>query len=152
MGYVGAAVGPFLVQGEGEHWWLDAVDTLARPEHALTEESTGASFVGLRLRIALGGRLEPEPPSADGWAVEVRLLAHDPERGHAPSSGPLLMLSLPVGTGVRVDASLREGDVVDARSRSGARDLERLGHGTAARPSAGCTGPWSAPPWSWVTG
>ena len=111
--YVGAAVVRFLVEGSGDRWWLDSVDTLARPEHALTEESTGASFVGLRLRIALGGRLDPEAPRPDGWAVEVRLLAHDPERGHAPSSGPLVMLDLPVGTGVRADASLREGDPVD---------------------------------------
>ena len=113
VGYVGAGVVRFLVSPDGERWWLDGVDPLARPEHALTEESTGASFVGLRLRIALGGRLDPEPPRADGWAVEVRLLAHDTERGHAPSSGRLHMLSLPVGTGVRVDASLREGDTID---------------------------------------
>ncbi len=113
VGYVGAAVVRFLVEGTGSAWWLESVDPLARPEHALTEESTGASFVGLRLRIALGGRLDPEPPRPDGWAAEVRLLAHDPERGHAPSSGPIVMLDLPVGTGVRVDASLREGDHVD---------------------------------------
>ena len=45
----------------------------------------------------------------------MRLLAHDPGREYAASGGALEMLSLPVGTGVRVDSSIREGDLVDGR-------------------------------------
>ncbi len=114
LGYVGAGVLRFCVDAAGEECWLSSADPYARPEHALVEESTGASFVGLRLRVAAGERLDAEPPSGDGWAVELRLLALDPDNGYAPSGGRVEMLDLPVGTGVRVDASLRVGDVVDA--------------------------------------
>jgi len=113
--YRGAGVVEFALGHDGESFWLVGVDTLARTEHALIEEITGASFIGLRLRIAAGETLPPEPPPANGHAVEVRLLAHDPGREYAASGGALEMLALPVGTGVRVDASIREGDLIDGR-------------------------------------
>ena len=98
-----------------DRFWLLGVDTLARPERALLEETTGASFIGLRLQLAAGGALDPEPPAPTGHAVEVRLLAQDPLRGFAASGGSIEKLSLPVGTGVRFDSSIREGDTVDGR-------------------------------------
>ncbi len=114
VGLVGAAVVRFCVDEANQECWLSSVDPYARPEHALVEDATGASFMGLRIRVATGEQLDPEPPAADGWAVEVRLLALDPEAGHAPSGGRVEVIDLPVGTGVRVDASLRVGDLVDA--------------------------------------
>ena len=115
LGFTGAVVMRFAVDQADQECWLCSVDPYARPEHALVEDSTGASFVGLRIRLAVGEHLDPEPPPADGWAVEVRMLALDPDKGYAPSGGRVEMIDLPVGTGVRVDASLRVGDVVDAR-------------------------------------
>ncbi|MEZ5097301.1 MAG: biotin carboxylase N-terminal domain-containing protein, partial [Nocardioides sp.] len=82
VGYIGAGVVRFWLDDSAQECWLADIDPYARPEHALVEEATGASFVGLRLRLAAGERLDPEPPSAGGWAVEVRLLAVDPERSY----------------------------------------------------------------------
>jgi acetyl/propionyl-CoA carboxylase alpha subunit/acetyl-CoA carboxylase carboxyltransferase component len=113
--YRGAGVVELALAHDGESFWLVGVDTLARTEHALVEEITGASFIGLRLRLAAGDALPATPPTPNGHAVEVRLLAHDPGREYAASGGALEMLSLPVGTGVRVDSSIREGDLVDGR-------------------------------------
>ena len=113
--YRGAGVVELALAHDGESFWLVGVDTLARTEHALVEEITGASFIGLRLRLAAGDTLPATPPTPNGHAVEVRLLAHDPGREYAASGGALEMLSLPVGTGVRVDSSIREGDLVDGR-------------------------------------
>ncbi|MFN8193923.1 MAG: carboxyl transferase domain-containing protein [Nocardioidaceae bacterium] len=128
LGWVGAGVLRFCVDAAGEECWLTSAEPFARPEHALVEESTGASFVGLRLRLAAGERLDPEPPSGDGWAVEVRLLALDPDNGLARSGGRVEMLDLPVGTGVRVDASIRVGDVVDAASDPVVATMSAWGH------------------------
>ena len=89
------------------------VDPVARPEHALFAESTGLSHVGLRLHLARGGVLDAEAPRPDGHAVGVRLLAYDIESGLEPSGGIVELLSFPTGTGVRVDSSLRVGDLVD---------------------------------------
>ncbi|MGV1010154.1 MAG: carboxyl transferase domain-containing protein [Dermatophilaceae bacterium] len=113
--YRGAGVVQLALSSDGERFWLLGFDTLARPEHALAEENTGASFIGMRLRLATDELLESQPPAANGYAVEARLLAQDPGRGWAPAGGLVELLALPVGTGVRVDASLREGDILDGR-------------------------------------
>ena len=104
------------------HFALDAdgsfavtqVDTDGRATHAAVEERTGAGILTMRLRADLGGALPPTALRGEGWTLEARLLAHDPDRGYAPTGGRVEAVSLPVGTGVRVDAGLRAGDVVDA--------------------------------------
>ena len=44
----------------------------------------------------------------------ARLLAEDPDRGFAVTPGRLMLLSFPVGTGVRIDANRRVGDAVES--------------------------------------
>jgi acetyl/propionyl-CoA carboxylase alpha subunit/acetyl-CoA carboxylase carboxyltransferase component len=90
---------------------LDAVDPVAAPDHATAEERTGVSFVGLRLRIQRGEALVGAPPVEEGVAVEARILA-DPASATAMTSR-ISLLSFPVGTGVRIDANRRVGDVVE---------------------------------------
>ena len=115
LGFRGAGVLVFSTAHDGTDPRLVTIDTLARAEHSLLEESTGSSFLRLRLDVARGDLLVHTEPAIEGHAVEVRLLAEDPERGFAPTGGAVQLLAQPVGTGVRIDASLREGDVVDAR-------------------------------------
>ena len=112
VGYRGAATVMFAA--DGNEFVLVDVDTVAAPEHATTEERTGASIIGWRLRIQRGEPLPSDPPADDGVAVEARLLAEDPDRGFAVTPGRLMLLSFPVGTGVRIDANRRVGDAVEA--------------------------------------
>ncbi len=128
VGYRGAGVARFLLAPDGTTFHLASVDTLARADHALLEETTGSSFLGLRLRLARGDVLVHEQPHSDGHAVEARLLAQDPERGFASSGGTVQLLALPVGTGVRVDASLHDGDVVDSSADSLVATVTAWGH------------------------
>jgi acetyl-CoA/propionyl-CoA carboxylase, biotin carboxylase, biotin carboxyl carrier protein len=44
-----------------------------------------------------------------GHAVEARVYAENPERGFLPSTGTILALTEPSGTGIRVDSSLSQG-------------------------------------------
>jgi acetyl/propionyl-CoA carboxylase alpha subunit/acetyl-CoA carboxylase carboxyltransferase component len=90
---------------------LDEIDPVAAPDHATAEERTGVSFVGLRLRIQRGEALAGSPPAEEGVAVEARILAD-----FATATGDasrIALLSFPVGTGVRIDANRRVGDVVE---------------------------------------
>ncbi len=112
-GATGSAVVTFAVPFDGSAYAVRSLAVGGRPEHAAIEETTGASFVGLQWRIETGGSLDAAPPEGDGYTIEARILARDPEGGH-PTGGRVELFSLPVGTGVRVDASLREGDLVDA--------------------------------------
>ncbi len=131
VGYRGAGVVRFALSPDGVTSFVTGVDTLARADHALLEETTGSSFLGLRIRLARGDVLVHEPPRPDGHAIEARLLAHDPERGFATSGGTLQLLALPVGTGVRVDASMHDGDVIDAEADPLVATLTAWGHGRA---------------------
>ncbi len=92
---------------------VTAFDCVAPPDHATAEERSGASFIGWRLRLHRGEALPADEPAADGVAMEVRLLAEDPDDDFAVSPGRVALLSFPVGTGVRVDANRRVGDRVD---------------------------------------
>ena len=131
VGYRGAGVVRYALAPDARTVLVRGVDTLSRADHALLEETTGSSFVGLRLRVARGELLVHEQPRIDGHGVEARLLAHDHERGFAPSGGTVHLLALPVGTGVRVDASLHDGDVVDAVADPVIGTVTAWGHGRA---------------------
>ncbi len=114
-GIQGAASIEYALGADGESFWLLGIDPVARVRQALLEELTGTGIVALRLQLAAGATLPTEPPTFNGHAVEARLLAGDPDRGYAADAGAIRMLALPVGTGVRVDATIREGDRVDGR-------------------------------------
>ena len=83
-------------------------------EHPVTELTTGLDLVKLQLHVAGGGRLEGEPPPTQGYAIEARLNAEDPQRAFAPAPGTIDTLTFPVGPGLRVDTGVAEGDVIPA--------------------------------------
>ncbi len=111
VGYRGAGVVTFA--HDGTNFVTTEVDCVAAPDHATTEERTGASIIGWRLRVHRGEPLPGEEPPGDGVVVEARLLAEDPDDGFAVAAGRIALLSFPVGTGVRIDANRRPGDMVD---------------------------------------
>jgi acetyl/propionyl-CoA carboxylase alpha subunit/acetyl-CoA carboxylase carboxyltransferase component len=114
VGYHNAGTVEFLVDPETREFLFMEVNTRLQVEHPVTEATTGLDLVKLQLHVASGGRLEGEPPSVRGHAVEARLCAEDPEQGFVPAPGRVAMLRLPTGSGVRVDSGIRECDTVSA--------------------------------------
>ena len=75
---------------------------------------TGLDLVALQLHVAEGQPLgfTQEEVRLEGHAIEARLYAEVPSQGFLPASGRILHWQPPTGTGIRVDAGIRSGQVV----------------------------------------
>ena len=111
-GYENAGTVEFLYQPDEQLFAFLEVNTRLQVEHPVTELTTGLDLVKLQIHVADGGRLEGSPPPNEGFAVEARLNAEDPQRGFSPAPGTIESFVLPVGPGVRVDTGVAEGDVI----------------------------------------
>jgi len=110
VGYVGAGTVEFIVDPAGAFYFLE-VNTRLQVEHPVTELTTGLDLVREQIRIARGERLgyEAAPPQ-QGWAIEVRLCAEDPERDYLPTTGTLHAVDLP--STVRSDLGVVAGSEI----------------------------------------
>ncbi|UXI66441.1 acetyl/propionyl/methylcrotonyl-CoA carboxylase subunit alpha [Tahibacter amnicola] len=116
VGYCGAGTVEFIVDPQMRHYFLE-MNTRIQVEHPVTELITGIDLVEWQLRIADG---EPLPLAQDairfrGHAIEARLYAEDPYAGFAPQTGRIARLrpdAAACGTTIRIDAGVREGDLV----------------------------------------
>jgi propionyl-CoA carboxylase alpha chain len=121
IGFVGLGAVEFLLDEEGDFWFLELTPTL-QVEHAVTECVSGYDLVRLQLLVAEGGSLPmPGPPPIRGHAIEVRVCAEDPAYAWLPASGTLHRFAVPdvAGSfrplpqpGLRLDAGVMDGTVV----------------------------------------
>jgi 3-methylcrotonyl-CoA carboxylase alpha subunit len=119
VNYVGAGTVEFIADAsEGlraDCIWFMEMNTRLQVEHPVTEEITGQDLVEWQLRVASGEKLplKQEELRINGWAMEARLYAENPETGFLPSTGTLYQASWLEGT-IRVDAAIECGAEVSA--------------------------------------
>ncbi len=113
-GYTGAGTVEFLYDLDRRVFSFMEVNTRLQVEHPVTELTTGVDLVKLQLHVAMGGRLEGEPPPRSGHAIEVRINAEDPDNDFAPGPGTLDLFRIAAGPGLRVDTGVAEGDRIPA--------------------------------------
>jgi 3-methylcrotonyl-CoA carboxylase alpha subunit len=110
VGYVGAGTVEFIADPQGNFYFLE-VNTRLQVEHPVTEFTTGLDLVREQIRVARGEALGyTSAPPQQGWAIEVRLCAEDPERDYLPTTGTLLAVDVPPT--VRADIGVVAGSEV----------------------------------------
>ena len=105
IGYVGAETMEFLLDREGNFWFME-MNVRLQVEHCVTEMLTGFDIVKWQIRIAAGIPLgfTQEDIRMRGAAIECRI--------NAQSCGTLDMLHIPGGPSVRFDTYLIVGTAV----------------------------------------
>jgi len=109
--YEGAGTCEFLIGQDGTISFLE-VNTRLQVEHPVSEEVTGIDLVREQIRIAQGEKLGYHDPIINGHSIEFRINREDPGKNFLPAPGQLKVWKEPSGTGVRVDAGFKQGDVI----------------------------------------
>ncbi len=110
IGLTNVATFEFLVTGPEEFFFIEANPRL-QVEHPVTETVTGVDLVEWMVRVARHERLtfDQHDVQVRGHAVEARINAEDPAADWMPSASRITGLTLPGGTGVRVDSHAHPG-------------------------------------------
>ncbi|WP_088833511.1 acetyl-CoA carboxylase biotin carboxylase subunit [Paenibacillus tyrfis] len=108
--YSGAGTLEFLLGPDGQFYFME-MNTRIQVEHPVTELITGIDIIKEMIRVAEGEPLSftQDEVRINGWAIECRINAEDPERNFMPSAGQIKFYLPPGGFGVRVDSAAYPG-------------------------------------------
>ncbi|MFH1045969.1 MAG: acetyl-CoA carboxylase biotin carboxylase subunit [Candidatus Omnitrophota bacterium] len=95
----------FLLDEKNNYYFLE-MNTRIQVEHGVTEMVTGIDIVKEQIRLASGERLQfnQDDVKSNGWALECRINAEDPDNNFAPFPGKIQTYIVPGGRGVRIDS------------------------------------------------
>ncbi len=109
----------FLMDANGDYYFIE-INPRIQVEHPVTEMVTRTDLVGAQLQLAADQKLcyTQDRVNMQGWAIEARVLAEDPENGFLPATGEIEYLKESGGPGVRIDSALYTGMQVTSNYNS----------------------------------
>ncbi|MEK3759223.1 acetyl-CoA carboxylase biotin carboxylase subunit [Paenibacillus sp. FSL P4-0338] len=110
VNYSGAGTLEFLLGPDGQFYFME-MNTRIQVEHPVTEMVTRVDLIKEMISVAEGNTLSftQEDIVINGWSIECRINAEDPERNFMPSPGKIGFYLPPGGLGVRVDSAAYPG-------------------------------------------
>ena len=107
VGYTNAGTIEFLVDKNKNFYFME-VNARVQVEHPVTELVTGIDIVQQQVLLAQGEKLtlKQDDIHLNGWSLECRINAADPDDNFMPSPGDITDLILPAGPGVRIDTHI----------------------------------------------
>lgn len=111
--YVNAGTIEFLMDNKKNYYFLE-MNTRLQVEHPVTELITGIDLVAEQISIAAGNKISfsQDEVAINGYAVECRIYAEDPQNNFLPSTGKIINYRQPGGPGVRVDSGSEAGSEI----------------------------------------
>lgn len=109
--YTGAGTIEFIYDHHNRKFYFMEMNTRIQVEHPVTELVTGIDLIKEQIRVASGEKLtlSQEEVTFNGWAIECRINAENPEKKFMPSPGKINMYLPPGGLGVRIDSAAYPG-------------------------------------------
>ncbi|MDR4888877.1 acetyl-CoA carboxylase biotin carboxylase subunit [Fredinandcohnia sp. QZ13] len=109
--YSGAGTIEFIYDHINDQFYFMEMNTRIQVEHPVTEMVTGVDLIKEMIRVASGEKLSltQSDVTFNGWAIECRINAENPEKNFMPSPGKIEMYLPPGGFGVRVDSAAYPG-------------------------------------------
>lgn len=109
--YTGAGTVEFIFDKAKQKFYFMEMNTRIQVEHPVTEMVTGVDLIKEQICVASGERLSlsQEDVVFNGWAIECRINAEDPNRSFMPTPGQIQSYLAPGGFGVRVDSFVYPG-------------------------------------------
>ncbi|AZU63272.1 acetyl-CoA carboxylase biotin carboxylase subunit [Neobacillus mesonae] len=109
--YSGAGTVEFIYDYRNRKFYFMEMNTRIQVEHPVTEMVTGIDLIKEQIRVASGEKLSLSQGDVtfNGWAIECRINAENPEKNFMPSAGKIKMYLPPGGLGVRIDSAAYPG-------------------------------------------
>jgi len=110
VNYTSAGTIEFILDDDGKFYFME-MNTRIQVEHTVTEMVTGIDLIKEQIKIAAGEKLSfsQDDIKLDGWAIECRINAEDPDNNFMPFPGKIENLHFPGGRGVRIDSHVYSG-------------------------------------------
>ncbi len=105
--YSGAGTIEFIYEPKEKSFYFMEMNTRIQVEHPVTELVTGIDLVKQQFLVASGKELtiKQQDVKLNGWAMECRINAENPERNFMPAPGEIKFYLPPGGNGVRIDSA-----------------------------------------------
>lgn len=105
VNYSGAGTVEFLLDKYNNYYFIE-MNTRIQVEHPVTELITGIDLIKEQIRVAAGEKLgyTQSDIKINGWAMECRINAENPDKNFMPSPGTITTYHPPGGPGVRIDS------------------------------------------------